>query len=105
MIYLVIRSQNDLIDDRDFNNPVYGVSESFYLVGVFEDKEKAQDVAKKFNGNGKIVECPVMNEELKRPLTASDVLDIPYEERYDKVKKLYEENHYQPLVAHVSYYE
>lgn len=103
MVYLVIRSQNNLIDDGDFDHPVYGVNKSFYLVGIFDDDKKAQDVAKKFNGN--IVECPALNEELKVPLTASDVLDIPYEERYEKLKKLYDENHYQPLVANVSYYE
>lgn len=103
MVYLVIRSQNNLIDDDDFEHPVYGINESFYLVGIFEDKEKAVEISKKFNG--KIVECPALNEELKLPLTASDFLDIPYEERYEKLKKLCDENHYQPLIYHVSYYE
>ena len=103
MVYLVIRSQNNLIDDDDFDHPIYGIDDSFYLVGIFEDKEKAVEISKKFNS--KIVECPALNEEFKPPLTAREFLDIPYEDRYEKLKKLYDENHYQPLLIHISYYE
>ena len=99
-MYIVIRRENNL----DVESGEYGINDSYYLVGIFDDEYKASRASKLFSGCT-VVSCPKINKVLLPFPSADEILDLPFDERSDKVDTWRSSGDYQPLIAHSIYIE
>ena len=99
-MYIVIRRENNL----DAEAGEYGINDSYYLVGIFDDENRASRASKLFSGCV-VVNCPKVNKVLLPFPSADEILDLPFDERHDKVDAWRNSGDYQPLIAQSIYIE
>lgn len=99
-MYIVIRQESDL----DIEGGEYGINDSYYLVGIFDDEGVALKASKLFSGCS-VVSCPKINKVLLPFPSADEILDLPFDERHDKVDTWRNSGDYQPLIAQSIYIE